>query len=189
MTEAILDDKPVVPSSAELISRAESLIPLLRANAVLADRLGRLPDENVQAIEAAGLFRMLMPVNRGGYGTDAATAATAMTHIASGCPSTAWVLQIYSGIGRMAESLPEQTLAEMYAERPNARFAGTFGAAGAVCEAVDGGCRIRGRGRWPYNSGCYHAALGSAARLGRRARRNHLGRVLPDPAVGAHDRR
>src|SRR6516162_10302131 len=143
MTEAILDGKSVVPSSGELISWAQSLIPLLRANAVLAEELGRLPDENVQAIEEAGLFRMLMPQNRGGYGTDAATAATAMTHIASGCPSTAWVLQIYSGIGRMAESLPEQTLAEVYAERPNAKFAGTFASPGAVCEAVDGGCLIR----------------------------------------------
>src|SRR6266568_6467781 len=123
----MLDGKPVVPSPEELISRAESLIPLLRANASLADRLGHLPDKNVQAIEEAGLFRMLMPVNRGGYGTDASTAATAMTHIASGCPSTAWVLQIYSGIGRMAESLPEGTLAEIYADRPNAKFAGTFG--------------------------------------------------------------
>jgi alkylation response protein AidB-like acyl-CoA dehydrogenase len=100
---------------------------------------------------------MLMPANRGGYGTDAATAATAMTHIASGCPATAWVLQIYSGIGRMAESLPEETLAEVYAERPNAKFAGTFGSAGAICAAIDGGCRIRGRGRWPFNSGCHHA--------------------------------
>ena len=157
MTEAMLDGKPVAPSSAELISRAQSLIPLLRANANLADQLGRVPDENVRVIEEAGLFRMLMPVNRGGYWTDAATAATAMTHIASGCPSTAWVLQIYSGIGRMAEIFPEETLAEIYAETPDARFSGTFGSAGAVCEAVDGGCRIRGGGRWPYNSGCYHA--------------------------------
>lgn len=157
MTEAIVNGKPAAPSPGELISRARSLIPLLRANATLADRLGRLPDENVKAVEEAGLFRMLMPVNRGGYWTDAATAATAMTHIASGCPSTAWVLQIYSGIGRMAEVFPEETLAEIYAETPDARFAGTFGSAGAVCEPVDGGYRIRGRGRWPYNSGCYHA--------------------------------
>ncbi len=146
MTEATIDGKSVAPSSEELISRAESLIPLLRANASLAERLGHLPGENVQAIEEAGLFRMLRPANRGGYGTDAATAATAMTHIASGCPSTCWVLQIYSGIGRMAESLPEETLAEVYAEKPDARFAGTFGQAGAACEAVDGGYRIRGRG-------------------------------------------
>lgn len=67
MTEAMIDGKPAAPSSAELISRAESLIPLLRANANLADQLGRVPDENVKAIEEAGLFRMLMPVKRGGY--------------------------------------------------------------------------------------------------------------------------
>ena len=116
MTETMRNATSAAPSSEELISRAESLIPLLRANAGLAEELGRLPDENVHAVEEAGLFRMLMPVNRGGYGTDAATAATAMTHIASGCPSTAWDMQIYFGIGRMAEGLPEETLAEMYAE-------------------------------------------------------------------------
>src|SRR3984957_21117380 len=159
MTETMLDGRSAVPGPAGLVGRAESRSPLLRANASLADRLGRVPDENVQAIEEAGLFRMLMPVNRGGYWTDAATAATAMTHIASGCPSTAWVLQIYGGIGRMAEVFPEETLADIYAETPNARFAGTFGSAGAVCEPVDGGYRIRGQGRWPYNSGCYHADL------------------------------
>ena len=157
MTKAMLDGKQVVPGSAELISRAQSLIPLLRANAVLAEELGRLPDENVEAIEEAGLFRMLMPENRGGYGTDAATAAIAMTHIASGCPSTAWDMQIYFGIGRMAEGLPEETLAELYAETPNARFAGTFAAPGAVCVPAEGGYRIRGRGHWPFNSGCHHA--------------------------------
>jgi alkylation response protein AidB-like acyl-CoA dehydrogenase len=66
-------------------------------------------------------------------------------------------MQIYSGIGRLAEVLPEETLAEIYAANPNAKFAGTFGRAGAVCEAVDGGYRIRGRGSWPFNSGCHHA--------------------------------
>ena len=157
MTETMQNATSAAPSSQELISRAESLIPLLRANAVLAEELGRLPDENVRAVEDAGLFRMLMPANRGGYGTDAATAATAMTHIASGCPSTAWDMQIYFGIGRMAEGLPEETLAEVYAETPNARFAGTFAAPGAVCVPVDGGYRIRGRGHWPFNSGCHHA--------------------------------
>ena len=157
MTETMQNATSTAPGSEELISRAESLIPLLRANAVLAEELGRLPDENVRAVEEAGLFRMLMPANRGGYGTDAATAATAMTHIASGCPSTAWDMQIYFGIGRMAEGLPEETLAEVYAETPNARFAGTFAAPGAVCVPVDGGYRIRGRGHWPFNSGCHHA--------------------------------
>jgi hypothetical protein len=41
VTEAMLDGKPAAPSSEELISRAQSLIPLLRANANLADQLGQ----------------------------------------------------------------------------------------------------------------------------------------------------
>lgn len=157
MTDTLEVPTSAAPGPAELISRAESLIPLLRSNAVLGEELGRLPDENVRAIEDAGLFRMLMPVSRGGYGTDPATAAAAMTHIASGCPSTAWDMQIYFGIGRMAESLPEPALAEVYGQTPNARFAGTFAAPGAVCVPADGGYRIQGRGHWPFNSGCHHA--------------------------------
>jgi alkylation response protein AidB-like acyl-CoA dehydrogenase len=157
VTEAMPDGKATAPGSAELISRAQSLIPLLRANGALAEALGHLPDENVKAIEEAGLFRMFIPVNRGGYGTDAATAAAAMTHVASGCPATAWVMQIYSGIGRMAEVFPEETMAEVYAQAPSARFSGTFAAPGAVVVAVDGGYRVRGSGRWPFNSGCHHA--------------------------------
>jgi 3-hydroxy-9,10-secoandrosta-1,3,5(10)-triene-9,17-dione monooxygenase len=66
-------------------------------------------------------------------------------------------MQIYFGIGRMAEGLPEETLAELYAQTPNARIAGTFAAPGAVCVPVDGGYRIRGSGHWPFNSGCHHA--------------------------------
>src|ERR1700761_4686766 len=157
VSDAALDGKPAVPSSAELIGRAEALIPLLRANGALADQIGRLPDENVKAIEEAGLLRMLMPEARGGYGTDARTAVAVTTHIASGCPATAWVMSIYSGIGRMAEALPEETLAEVYGANPNAKIAGTFGSAGAVCQAVDGGIRVKGRGRWPFNTGCHHA--------------------------------
>jgi hypothetical protein len=41
MTEAMLNGKSAAPNSAELISRAKALIPLLRANANLADQLGR----------------------------------------------------------------------------------------------------------------------------------------------------
>jgi hypothetical protein len=84
-------------------------------------------------------------------------------------------LQIYSGIGRMAEVFLEETLAEIYAGTPNARSAGTFGSAGAVCEAVDGGYPIRGRGHWPCNSGCHR----------HRAHQHQDDRGLP--ALGALD--
>ena len=129
VTETMVERAAAVPSPEELTRRAESLVVLLRANAERAEQLRRLPDESVKAVEDAGLFRMLQPVRHGGYGTDAATVAKIMTFIASGCPSTAWVMQIYCGIARLAEILPDEALAEVYAaEHP--KLSGTFGRAG-----------------------------------------------------------
>jgi alkylation response protein AidB-like acyl-CoA dehydrogenase len=140
-----------------LISRAESLVSLLRENAVKAEELRRLPDDSVRALDEAGLFRMTQPVRHGGYGTDAATVARVMTLIASGCAATTWVMMIYNAVADLAELLPQQALAEIYADA-HPKIAGVFGKAGAVIEPVDGGFRVRGQGRWPFNSGCHHAA-------------------------------
>jgi alkylation response protein AidB-like acyl-CoA dehydrogenase len=152
-----MDRESVPPDSGELISRAEALVPLLRDNAVKAEELRRLPDDSVRALDEAGLFRMTQPVRRGGYGTDAATVAQVMTLIASGCAATTWVMMIYSAVADLAEVLPEEALAEIYSDA-HPKIAGVFGKAGAVIEPVDGGFRVRGQGRWPFNSGCHHAA-------------------------------
>ena len=144
------------PSSEELIGRAASLVPLLRRNALEGERLRRLPDENVRALEEAGLLRIALPVARGGYGADPAVLAKVMTSIASGCAATAWVTMIYNSVAQLAELLPEAALAEIHAD-PHPKVAGVFGMTGAVVDPVDGGYRVRGGGRWPFNSGCHHA--------------------------------
>jgi alkylation response protein AidB-like acyl-CoA dehydrogenase len=128
----------------------------LRENAAQAEGLRRLTDATIRALQEAGLFRMLQPVARGGYGTDAATLSKVMTLIASGCASTTWVMSIYSSVAQLAELLSEEALVEIYADE-DARIAGVFGKAGAVLEPVGGEYRVRGEGRWPFNSGCHHA--------------------------------
>lgn len=148
-------DRPP-PSSHELAGRAAALVPLLRENGPKTEQLRCLPDASIRAIEEAGLFRMLQPVARGGYGTDAATISHVMTTIASACASTTWVMMIYSSVAQLAELLSEEALAEIYAG-PHPRIAGVFGRAGAVVERVEGGFRVRGEGTWPFNSGCRHA--------------------------------
>jgi alkylation response protein AidB-like acyl-CoA dehydrogenase len=145
------------PAPAELIARAESLVPLLRENAVRAEELRRLPDDSVRALDDAGLFLMTRPVRYGGYGTDADTVLNVLAVIASGCPATTWVMSIYTGVGHLAELLSEEALTEIYAH-PRSRIAGVFGRVGAVVDRVDGGFRVRDGGRWPFNSGCHHAA-------------------------------
>ena len=144
------------PSPEELVARTRALVPLLRENGPETERLRRLPDTIIRALEEAGIFRMLQPVQRGGYDMDPATISKVMTTIASGCASTTWVLSIYSSVAQLAELLSEQALAEIYAgEHP--RIAGVFGKAGAILERAGGGFRVRGEGLWPFNSGCRHA--------------------------------
>jgi alkylation response protein AidB-like acyl-CoA dehydrogenase len=145
------------PSSDDLVGRAAALVPVLRENATRAEQLRRLPDETIRELEEAGLFRMLQPVARGGYGTDAATISKVMTLIASGCASSTWIMSIYSSVAQLAELLSEEALVEIYAEE-HARIAGVFGKAGAVVQKANGDYRVRGEGRWPFNSGCHHAA-------------------------------
>jgi 3-hydroxy-9,10-secoandrosta-1,3,5(10)-triene-9,17-dione monooxygenase len=150
------DGKAAVPSPRWLTERAASLVPLLRQNATKGEQLRRLPDGTVRALEEAGLFRMLQPINRGGYGTDAITVSQVLTLIAGGCASTAWVMMIYSAVASLAELLSEDTLCEIYADR-HPKIAGVFGRSGAVIYRIEGGFRVRDAGRWPFNSGCHHA--------------------------------
>lgn len=143
-------------SPAELLERAEALVPMLRENAPLGESLKHLPDQTVEAVEAAGLFQMLRLDHRGGYGTDPATVAKIMTLVASGDPAVAWVMQVGCGIARLAEVLSEQALAEVYAS-PRPLMAGSFAKPGGRAEPVEGGFRITGGGSWGYVSGCHHA--------------------------------
>ncbi|MDG2005423.1 MAG: hypothetical protein P8J20_19035 [Novosphingobium sp.] len=145
------------PSPEELIARAEGLVPLLRANAAEAEKLHRLTDETVRALEDAGMFRMIQPVHRGGYGTDPVTMSKVITTIASGCAATTWIMMIYISVAQLAELLGEQTLGEIYADE-HPRIAGVFGKDGATLVRAEGGYQVRGEGHWPFNSGNRHAA-------------------------------
>jgi 3-hydroxy-9,10-secoandrosta-1,3,5(10)-triene-9,17-dione monooxygenase len=150
------DLEPAISLTAELIKRAASLVPLLRENATQAEQLRRLPEDSIRALEETGMFRVLQPVKRGGCGTDPGTLSKVMTTIASGCASTTWVMMIYSSVAQLAELLSEEALSEIYAGA-HPKIAGVFGRAGAVVERVEGGFRVRDRGKWPFNSGCCHA--------------------------------
>jgi len=145
-----------IPSPAELVARAEALVPLLRKNAREAERLHRLTDDTVRALEEAGMFRMIQPAQRGGYGTDPATLSKAITAIAGGCAATTWIMMIYISVAQLAELLGEEALAEIYAGA-HPRISGVFGRDGATLVRAEGGYRVRGEGFWPFNSGCRHA--------------------------------
>ncbi len=57
-----------IETKADPVALAATLRPLLARNATQVERDRRLCDENVEALEAANLFKVMVPRRWGGYG-------------------------------------------------------------------------------------------------------------------------
>jgi len=136
---------------------AAELRPLLARNAVQAERDRRLPAENVEALQAANLFKVMMPRRWGGYGATLPTALNIFAELAKGCSSSSWVTMIIGGLNWWASLLPDRGQEEMFANSPDVRVCAASSAT-VVGRRVDGGLRISGK--FPFASGCWHSSWG-----------------------------
>src|SRR5260370_31488216 len=86
-----------IETKADPLALAATLRPLLARNATQVERDRRLCDENVEALEAANLFKVMVPRRWGGYGAPLSTTLRTFAELAQGCSSSGWVSMI---IGR-----------------------------------------------------------------------------------------
>jgi 3-hydroxy-9,10-secoandrosta-1,3,5(10)-triene-9,17-dione monooxygenase len=138
----------------ELVERATSLIPLLRKAAPSAEKARRVPQESLDALSAAGIFKMTAPKAYGGVEADFHTQCDVLAEIARGCPSTSWVATIYSAMSWLVGTFPDETQQEIYANG-DPRIAGVFSPTGTAARKDDG---FVVNGRWSFNTGCHGAA-------------------------------
>lgn len=135
----------------DILKRASAVVPILRKNSEQADREGRLPQENIEALTNAGLWGLTRPRERGGYETNIRTVSEVIRELATGCGSTAWVVMI-STIEQWAMSfLDERAQNDIYAETENPKFCGTFAPTSTTTKAP-GGILVSGRWGWASNS-------------------------------------
>src|SRR6188508_3108374 len=80
------------PDFAELLARAEALVPVLRERAGRTEELRRLPDETIDDLHRTGLFRILQPRRVGGSELPFRAIVELVATIGGGDGSTAWVL-------------------------------------------------------------------------------------------------
>lgn len=83
-----------MPSPAQLISRAEELIPILRERAEAADRNAMLAADTVRDLRDSGFFRILQPSRFGGYGMRPSVLWEVTRHLGRGCGSTAFIMSL-----------------------------------------------------------------------------------------------
>ncbi|WP_367127498.1 acyl-CoA dehydrogenase family protein [Saccharothrix sp. HUAS TT1] len=138
----------------ELVDRVRAVVPLLRSNAERCATERRVPRENLDALRGTGLFRAALPRRLGGLECDVRTKLAALTEVAKGCGSTAWVSTIYLDSVFLFARFPEDVQDEVFAD-PDAFHCATLAVPGRAAP-VDGGYSVTGR--WPFTSGCLDAA-------------------------------
>src|SRR4029077_6753080 len=110
----------MMPDHAQLVARATSLVPTLRAREAEAEQLRRLPDANVAELRAAGLFKVLQPRRCGGFEMSLHTHIDTVAEIARGCGSTAWCMGVIHAHSWLVGSFSQEGQAERHWGHPAA---------------------------------------------------------------------
>jgi 3-hydroxy-9,10-secoandrosta-1,3,5(10)-triene-9,17-dione monooxygenase len=143
----VLDRPSVTPEErdlrADLVERASKLVPLLASNAQRTEDDRRVAEENITAIEEAGLFSIMQPRRFGGLQVDFRTKLEVTRELARGCGSTAWTTSLMNVCAWFTGLWGEQAQKDVWAEHPANRVAGVFAPTGTA-EVVEGGYRVSG---------------------------------------------
>lgn len=140
-------------SQQDIVNAAESLAPEIEAAADSIEQQGRLPDEIVEALEAASIMRVGIPKSAGGLQAHPWINTRVMEVLAAADASTSWVTMITTGTSMYVSSyLSDEVCGNVFDN--HGRVVGFVGTRG-LAVPVDGGYEVTGR--WPFGSGCQHA--------------------------------
>jgi len=149
LTEPLPQPEPGL-RPADVIARAEAMIPKLRRSQAEADERGHFSDEVLQDFRDAGFYRMLQPKLFGGYEFDTETFFEVVHRISAGHPGTGWCFCLSAThVAVVASYFGEQAQREILGD-------GEFRAphravAGGKLVPVEGGYRVSGK--WSFSSG------------------------------------
>jgi alkylation response protein AidB-like acyl-CoA dehydrogenase len=144
-------------------TRARALTPTIAGLAGRIDAERELPQELVDALHDAALYRMLIPREYGGGECDPRTFVETLEIVAAADASTAWCLGQGGGCAMAAAYLEPAVAHEIFGSR-DAVVAWGPPQSGVTprAERVEGGYRLSGT--WEFASGSRHATwLGAAA--------------------------
>jgi 3-hydroxy-9,10-secoandrosta-1,3,5(10)-triene-9,17-dione monooxygenase len=140
-------------TSDEVLLRVTELVPTLRSRGRETEQLRRMHPDNLRDLTEAGVFKLTMPADVGGYEADDYVVTEVLTQIARGCPSTSWICSIMLSV-HILPALLSDDVADLIYATPDLRITATLAPTGRAT-AVDGGYRVTGK--WKWNTGSVHA--------------------------------
>lgn len=152
---------------AALLDAVAAIRPTLDASAAESERLGTLAPAAVDALHAAGIFRVQRPTELGGIEVDPITEMEVFEAVTAADTASGWCAFIGSGNAAMLGAyLPDGGVTRVFDNGDQLCGAGSFFPAG-VAVAENGGYRLSGR--WRFCSGVRHSGwlwLGAVIRRG-----------------------
>jgi len=143
---------------------AAAMVPLLRGEAAEIERQGAMTPAVLRGLTDAGIFKMAMPPELGGYALGARDVVEIVSTLGRGDGSAAWMAFVGSGL-RMVSMFPQPLVDEVFAQRDTwigplcigaSVFSTSVGTARRAGGGTGGGWLVSGR--WAFGSGCRHTA-------------------------------
>ncbi len=139
---------------AQFLAEVKRIVPVIAAGRAESERLGKVAQASVDAMEEVGFFRAMTPLQWGGLEMDPASFFAGIMEIAAADASAGWIggqLNVHSfEIALMSERMQ----AEFWQHGPNARASSSYAPIGQV-QATEGGWRLNGV--WTFSSGVDHS--------------------------------
>jgi indole-3-acetate monooxygenase len=153
MTSQVTETNGNVSAPVDPVSAVRSLTELIRAEGGDMDATRRVPTPVIGALQEAGVFQLMAPVEIGGREVEPVTFLDVVEAASYADGSVGWCVMIGGCYATFGGMLPADGARAIYGD-PETISAGAFRPDGVAVE-VDGGCRVTGR--WPLASGSSHA--------------------------------
>lgn len=143
----------------DIVAKVRALIPLIRAQAPEGERLGCLTPDVLKAITEAGIFKMSMPLEWGGYALGARDLVEVIGVLGEADGSAGWAGFVGVGLKNLLALGPE-VVEEVRVDTqgwagPSIVGASVYATKVGDARKVDDGWMVKGR--WAFGSGCKHA--------------------------------
>jgi len=152
-----------------VVKAVADIVPTLRDNGQKGEQQRWIPDENIELLDKADVFRIATPGRFGGLDLPLADQARILTEISRGCPATGWLAMVWASNAWCATLYPDRTQEEVFTN-PSVRISGGFTPTGTLTPSGDGYLL---NGSWRFNSGCRGADWNIAAAILERPDGTH----------------
>lgn len=141
--------------SNETLEAVRPLLSVIADRAAVAEEKRAIPDETMNELAEAGVFRMLQPKRYGGAERDPAEFYEVVRALSGACGSTGWVASVLGVHPWQLSLFTDHAQRDVWESGPDTLICSSYAPVGRLTP-TEGGYHLSGH--WSFSSGCDHAS-------------------------------